>query len=1104
MTLPDTHELWRTWRDARELDQALTLDMFAERYGDEAGGVRGLLGALQELEAESPAGALVDVDPSQPFAGHDLLRVLGEGTTGIVYEARHSDHDDPVALKILNPLMTVDRATREALLREAEVVRGLDHPGILRVFDAGVDRGYAWLATELVDGEDLETLLAKPHSGEERREMALRLAVDIASALEHAHARGVIHRDVKPSNIRRRTDGSFVLLDFGLAHADDAAFAITRTGQAIGTPIYMAPEQLRGERRLGPTIDLYALGLVMLEVLRGKRLVAGSNALRALARIASGRWRVGRDLLRGLPPGFRDVIQRCLEPRADDRYADASMLLQDLDALRSGAPLPHGGHGRWHRLRREVQARPVLVTSLVTIILGLVVANEAWRRRPRLVQFETLEPGKVVHFDGTGRWYTTPANAELRPGRHSYRTLAGREDQAHAPIVGTFDVTADGAHVVVAALPTYPEETPEVGRVVFPTGRAADDPRDRWLELHTPHPQVVLELDGKLLNDGDPVPGVCAIAIGPGEGRLTVSAEGHRSRTLLFHAPVVKPGVLPPRVDLSAQLSREDEHWEYGLLYSLLDLREGDANCTVDVVHRSNLRIETLYERVSTHSRALGPARKVHGAAIHEDEAVELVLRIRFDEPLAAFEVHDWADPETVGFLRAEGSGVRVDAGPSLEDLSFVWGEGRVPEVWETEQRPSDRRENWRRYEGTTEVFVRERAIGPLAYVLRTNGLPFTPEGDRIVWDPAMQWRWIPQGRPLPQDPDVPTTTIQLSSNLDPGSVDTLPGALAIGDSVVAWSPADGPPGQVQWLDRTTLEPTDVPALECGRGADLQIAFLGTSPDGTELFAVGDLEASLSPLGLGRNGAVRLVDGRTGEVLASVHGYAPGDKMGRVAPAGDFDGDGVPDVIVGATQWENGAAGYARVLSGVDLGLLAERRARVCGDHFGMRLCPIGDTDGDGFDDVAVAAPDSQSRAYWGGEIHVMFGPDGTRSIVIEGDVPGDSLGRRIAPAVADDGAGLDGLWVLRAGGSEAWLHRGAGMEAQRVLRMPEEGTGGEVVCWGLSGWIWTSTSCMVAVDERGARPCPSGGGTLVREGDRLLIGLREEAGRIEMIRILR
>ena len=224
-------------------------------------------------------------------------------------------------------------------------------------------------------------------------------------------------------------------------------------------------------------------------------------------------------------------------------------------------------------------------------------------------------------------------------------------------------------------------------------------------------------------------------------------------------------------------------------------------------------------------------------------------------------------------------------------------------------------------------------------------------------------------------------------------------------------------------------------------------------------------------------------------MIATRGGDRPGDKLLQVASAGDFDGDGIDDVVVGATQWERGGFGYGRVLSGRDLSMLAETRGRFAGDHCGWRVCPVGDVDEDGFADVAIALPNAQPTGFGSGEVRVLFGPNGFRVRRIMGDLLGTDMGREIATAAPDPGGPLNGLWILNDKGKEARLHTGPDLVVERVLRRKEKGWVGAT---GAGAFVWLGPGGDVLVEGRGQAMGLSGSPQVLgRSGDRWLVGFR-------------
>src|SRR5436190_19125837 len=257
-----------------------------------------------------------------------LGKRLGSGGFGTVYEAVDERLDRDVAVKVI----PAGAPAPERAAREAMTAARLDHPGIVAVFDAGEDGQARYLVSELVRGRTLDRLEA---DGAFSDRDVIRVGLALADALEHAHERGVIHRDVKPQNVivpdrPRSARSAAKLTDFGVAHlAGDPS--ITRTGDVVGTLAYMAPEQAAGER-VDERADLYSLALVLYEALAGENPVRGGSPA-ATARLIGSLLPALRSRRRDLPAGLCAALDRALAPHPDDRGTLADLADALADAL---------------------------------------------------------------------------------------------------------------------------------------------------------------------------------------------------------------------------------------------------------------------------------------------------------------------------------------------------------------------------------------------------------------------------------------------------------------------------------------------------------------------------------------------------------------------------------------------------------------------------------------------------------------------------------------------------------------------------------------------------------------------------------------------------
>jgi len=298
--------------------------------------------------------------------------LIGQGGFGRVYRVFDQKLERVVALKVLTlPQGLVAQGQKvRRFEEEARAVARLDHPSIVPVYDAGLEDDAPWMAMRLVVGPSLESALGD--GGPLSPSRALRLLIQVAGALSHAHRRGIVHRDVKPANILlEESDGGehAWLTDFGIAKLL-TGLDLTLKGAVLGTPRYMAPEQATG-KPVDARADIFALGCVAAEMITGRPAFQGSSAVELLHAIVHKPPDLG-ELRERAGPGFAAAIQRCLAKSPEDRWQTADDLAQELEALASpGGEGPAGRRARWgfwlNRRRAETPwdgAFPLQVTGL--------------------------------------------------------------------------------------------------------------------------------------------------------------------------------------------------------------------------------------------------------------------------------------------------------------------------------------------------------------------------------------------------------------------------------------------------------------------------------------------------------------------------------------------------------------------------------------------------------------------------------------------------------------------------------------------------------------------------------------------------------------------
>lgn len=368
---------------------------------------------------------------------------IGEGAMADVYQAYDDSIDRPVAVKVLKPEFAKDQGLVGRFMREARAAGALNHPNIATIYDVGQYEGVTYIAMELVEGVTLDAALQS--QGRFPFERALILAQQMASALEYAHARGVVHRDVKPSNMLLSTDGRTIkLLDFGVARigAPEAQGGSeldrTQFGQLIGTPRYMSPEQA-----LGMTVDhrsdLFSLGAVLYEIITGKVAFPGNSLATLAIQVAQKRAEPIEKNAADCPPGFRFIIDKLLAKKPDQRFQTARSLHEAI--TREVAALSEV------TLRRGIPLRIKLLFSLV-LVTGLAlwasVTAVLTREQQTLERMASVSGNSIAAFVSGNAGVLAADNAGLPVEQQDWAplqafvvTAANNPDIRSATIVDT-------------------------------------------------------------------------------------------------------------------------------------------------------------------------------------------------------------------------------------------------------------------------------------------------------------------------------------------------------------------------------------------------------------------------------------------------------------------------------------------------------------------------------------------------------------------------------------------------------------------------------------------------------------------------------------------
>jgi len=372
---------------------------------------------------------------------YQVIDKIGEGAMGVVYRAMDPILNRHVAIKIMSEGLAQDEVLRERFLREAQAAGSLQHPNLVTIYDFGEIDGHLFIAMEFIQGVDLEQLLK--HGPPLPLSAKLDIVIDVLNGLSYAHRRGVIHRDIKPANVRVDEDGHARIMDFGVAHLGTSN--LTTTGVMVGTPNYMAPEQISGDP-ITPAVDLFSVGAMLYELLTNAKPFEGDTLHNVLFKIVSDTPPDVSSINPECPPQLTEIVKKALAKTPQTRWKSAAEFANALMSVRAklGAPRlsktvsqrvsidsglrkqqPPAGPGRTIAL-----VGGGALAAVVLVAVGFVVARALLQSPPKQVS----STGDAVVKQQTPP-ATPPASdpaSQLRPAADSSKVAATKSAPAGA------------------------------------------------------------------------------------------------------------------------------------------------------------------------------------------------------------------------------------------------------------------------------------------------------------------------------------------------------------------------------------------------------------------------------------------------------------------------------------------------------------------------------------------------------------------------------------------------------------------------------------------------------------------------------------------------
>ncbi|MBK8177871.1 MAG: serine/threonine protein kinase [Planctomycetes bacterium] len=686
--LPDIEELLVEALGALEDGGSVALDALLARHPEQATSLRVRIEELGRLGLVDTAQARAGVR-AERMGDFRLIAELGGGGMGVVYEAEQISLGRRVALKLIRPELLWFGGSRARFRREIEAVARLSHPGIVPIYTVGEEDGVPFFAMELVEGCTLSQVIASQAGRSPARlsgadflravdecsrgerlgadtssalaispeapwtEVAIRIVRQVADALEHAHGRGVVHRDVKPSNIVVTRTGRAMLLDFGLASREGGE-KLTRSGAAGGSVAYMSPEQVRGES-VDARTDVYSLGVTFAELLTLEPVFRGSAIDQLWRAILAGEYQRPRQRVPSIPWDVETVCTTAMEQDRERRYATAGELAGDLTNLLSRRPIEARRAGTMLRALRWAQRHPrISATLLAASVLGLASALVYARQQAvlggeiRAQRDVARERAKELRALATGFVYDVYERIKPLPGSTEARELIVTQMQR------LFDALArsDDADPSVArdlafadlALGTMLEKT--AGGTLGQERSSLEHLERAWrfFDVHGRAPAASLE-DQRLLVQCQKVFGNCLTNNGEPERGLSMLEAGARDARALAEGPAanLEARVAVAWLDIErgsamARLGRTTEARElYGSTVTRLEELERTAP-------GNPLVLRALPRALLLHGDSLDQAGDAPGAARVFQRGIEAADRLIAAEPAPPLNHRERAD----------------------------------------------------------------------------------------------------------------------------------------------------------------------------------------------------------------------------------------------------------------------------------------------------------------------------------------------------------------------------------------------------------------------------------------------------------------------------